>query len=122
MQEENHSSDNYERFDPQELLERVDGDEALLREVVAIFLEDTLDILDAMKKGIDTGMPDAVAKAAHTLKGSSANLAASRLRHQAYQLEIQAKTGDLEGAVALYQAVETEFSALKHQLTDYLEG
>ncbi len=122
MQEHYHSSDKNERFAPQELLERVDGDEALLREVVAIFLEDTPGILDALKKGIDTDMPDAVAKAAHTLKGSSANLAAARLRHQAYQLETQAKTGDLAGAPALYQAVEAEFFALKNQLTDYLEG
>ncbi len=120
MPQDNHSSDDQERFDPQELLERVDGDEDLLREVAAIFLEDTPGILDAMKKGIEAGMPDAVARAAHTLKGSSANLAAGRLRHQAYQLETQAKTGDLTGARALYQAVEAEFSALKDQLTGYL--
>jgi len=120
MQQDDASGDYYERFAWKELLERVDGDEELLREVVAIFLEDTPGLLDALKQGIDAGVPEAVAKAAHTLKGSSANLAANRLRHQAQQLELQAKSGDLASSVVLYQALETEFSALRNHLNQYL--
>ncbi|MFO7837981.1 MAG: Hpt domain-containing protein [Desulfosalsimonadaceae bacterium] len=111
---------NLPLFSRQELLERVDGDEELLREVLLIYMEDTPSVLESLKQGIDANSPEAVAKAAHTLKGSSANIAAERLRRRARELEQKAQEGDLEGAAAFYDMLESEFHALKEELRPYL--
>jgi HPt (histidine-containing phosphotransfer) domain-containing protein len=120
MQQDGGRHQTAERFAVKELLERVDGDEELLREVIAIYLEDTPTVLEALKEGLGQNLPDAVAKAAHTLKGASANIAANRLHGQAYQLERQARAGDLKSAAAIYEALEQEFEALKRHLNQYL--
>ena len=120
MQPDNTYGTDEPRFASSELLERVDGDEELMREVLSIFLEDSPNILEKLKLGIEGALPDAVAKAAHTLKGASANIAANRLRSHAYQLELKAKSGDLAGAENIYAALETEFEELKKYLNQYL--
>ncbi len=66
-----------ESFDSQELFERVDGDEELLREVLEIFLEDAPEVFSRLARGVEDKSPEDVAKAAHTLKGASANISAS---------------------------------------------
>ncbi len=101
-------------------MERVDGDEELIREVLGIFLEDIPGILEELKRGVKEGLPEVVARAAHALKGASANIAANRLREYAYQLEIKAKSEDLAGASDLYASLETEFNELKTHLAQYL--
>ena len=120
MQEDRISGEKTERFALNELMERVDEDEELIREVLEIFLEDTPSTLEALKAGISDQSTEAVAKAAHTLKGASANIAANRLRDQAYELEIKAKSGLLAGAGDMYAALEAEYAALKKDLNKYL--
>lgn len=120
MQEDRRSGEETARFAVNDLMERVDGDEELIREVLEIFLEDTPRTLEALKTGISDQSPEAVAKAAHTLKGASANIAANRLRDQAYKLELKAKSGDLAGAKEVSAALEGEYAALKNHLNQYL--
>lgn len=120
MQEDTSFDHNPPLFSRRDLLERVDGDEELLREVLLIYLEDTPLVLENLKQGIDANSPEAVANAAHTLKGSSANIAAERLRYRAWQLEQKAKEGDLDGASAFYDMLEGDFHALQQELSPYL--
>ena len=120
MQPEGSSGENTERFALSELRDRVDGDEELMREVLAVYLEDTPLVLDRLSKALEGGQPESAAKAAHTLKGSSANVAAERLRSQAYALEQKARAGDLEEARRLYTGLQSEFQALKNMLNQYL--
>lgn len=120
MQQDRSIGTETDRFALHELLERVDGDEELIREVLGIFLDDTPKILEDLKTAINGALPEAVAKAAHTLKGASANIAANRLRDQAYQLEMKAKSGDLANASDLYAKLEAEFGELKTHLAQYL--
>ena len=120
MQEDRPSEEETARFALSELMERVDEDDELIREVLEIFLEDTPKTLEAIKTGIADQSPEAVAKTAHTLKGASANIAANRLRDQAYELEIKAKSGDLADAGDIFATLETEYAALKNHLNQYL--
>ena len=120
MQAEGGSEENTERFAVHELRDRLDGDETLMREVLAIYLEDSPTLLDTLKKALDAGEPESLAKAAHTLKGSSANVAAERLRSQAYELEQKARAGDLEEARRLFPSVQSEFRELENMLTRFL--
>ena len=108
------------RFDYDELFERVDGDEELIREVLAIFLEDAPRLLGEIKTGLEKASPEIVANTAHTLKGAAANIAAHRLRDQAYQIELTAKSEEMAGALNIYADLEAEFIALKHYLSPYL--
>ncbi|MFP4225303.1 MAG: Hpt domain-containing protein [Desulfobacterales bacterium] len=120
MQEDRPSGADSGRFAIDELTERVDGDNELIREVLEIFLEDTPSTLEALKTGISDQSPEAVARAAHTLKGASANIAANRLRDHAYQLELKAKSGDLADAGDIYADLAAEYAALKNHLNKYL--
>jgi HPt (histidine-containing phosphotransfer) domain-containing protein len=109
-----------ERFAADELLERVDGDTELLQEVVAIYLEDTPTVIASLKENLSQNSTDAAAKAAHTLKGASANVSARRLYRKASELEALARNGDLEGARRLCKDVEEEFAALEIRFAAYL--
>ena len=120
MQENGDNRDTIQRLALHELRDRVDGDEELMREVLAIYLEDTPTLLDALRQALETKQAEAVSKAAHTLKGSSANIAAERLRSQAYQLEQQARAGDLNRATALFETIQSEFQELEKIVNRYL--
>ncbi len=120
MQENGDNRDPIQRLALHELRDRVDGDEELMREVLAIYLEDTPTLLDTLRQALETKQTEAVAKAAHTLKGSSANIAAERLRSQAYQLEQQARAGDLNRAAALFETIQSEFQELEKIVKRYL--
>lgn len=120
MQPEGDGGENTERFALNELRDRVDGDDELVREVLAVYLEDTPTVLDSLRQALEAGQPESVAKAAHTLKGSSANVAAERLRSQAYELEQKARAGDLEEARRLFPSVQSEFRELENMLTQFL--
>ena len=120
MQPEGGSGENTERFALSELRDRVDGDDELMREVLAVYLEDTPLVLERLSEALEAGQPEAAAKAAHTLKGSSANVAAERLRSQAYELEQKARAGDLEAARRLFSDLQSEFQELRNMLNQYL--
>ncbi|MBS3757267.1 MAG: Hpt domain-containing protein [Desulfobacterales bacterium] len=120
MQQDRPIGPDTESFALDELIERVDGDEGLIREVLGIFLEDAPKVLENLRTSIKGGSPEAVANAAHTLKGSSANISANRLREKAYRLEMKAKSGDLADAFPIYAEIEAEFGELKDLLNQYL--
>lgn len=120
MQAEGDGGGNRERFALNELRDRVDGDDELMREVLAVYLEDTPMVLDSLRQALEAGATESAAKAAHTLKGSSANVAAERLRSQAYALEQKARAGDLAEARRLFTGLQSEFQALQNMLNQYL--
>ena len=80
-------------FDPEGLLRRAGGDWALAREVINMFLEDIPDVLAQMLEAIAHKKFDAVARAAHRLKGAAANLEARDLAHIAFDVEQAATEG-----------------------------
>ena len=74
-------------FDYEDFLHRIDGDIDLLKEVIGIFLEDTPALLANLYAGIRIGDAEAVERAAHTLKGSAANISAKRLQQLAHHVQ-----------------------------------
>mgnify|MGYP001114420873 CR=1 FL=1 len=93
-----------------------DGD-AFLREIVGIFLEDTPLRLAELDEALVAGDAPKFVRAAHSIKGSSANLGALQLRATAERLEHQAKSQGLADTGALIAAVKTEFSRALRELT-----
>ncbi len=82
------------------LLERVDGDEALLRELVDLFLQTYPDLLRRLRADCENGDADDLARQAHTLKGMLGNFGTGPAFTLALELE-QAGRGGCAGAEAL---------------------
>jgi PAS domain S-box-containing protein len=90
-----------------------------LVEFIDLFIEDSQMYHRKLQDGFARGVLDIIATAAHTLKGSSANLGARRLAKICSEMEVRAKAGDLAGATALQKTLESELNAaldvLKHE-------
>jgi two-component system sensor histidine kinase/response regulator len=101
-----------ELFDRAALLDRVEGDEELLAEMIQLYVEDAPRALEAMRSALQQGnLPD-LERAAHSLKGSSANLAAMTAAEAAQRLEQDAKRGDKSAAGASLTALESVLGQL----------
>jgi HPt (histidine-containing phosphotransfer) domain-containing protein len=98
------------------VLDRVGGDESLLREITEIFLLEYPSLLEEIRAAVRTGDPSRLERFAHTLKGSVANFGAPDATHAAYQLEQIGRSQELEQAPAALRALELHFSALKPAL------
>lgn len=87
-----------------------DDNGEFLKEIIGIFLEDTpqrlADLDDCLAKGDTTGF----VRAAHSIKGSSANMGAMVLRQSAEELEHKAKNGGLAGTEALIARVRSDYA------------
>jgi two-component system, sensor histidine kinase and response regulator len=79
-----------------------------LAELVGLFVDDLPGRLDAIANGIARADAPATSAAAHSLKGSAANLGAKPLASLCQRLEVAGKAGSLEGAELLLEAIRAE--------------
>jgi two-component system, sensor histidine kinase and response regulator len=102
--------------DLETLLDRVGGDDDLLREITTIFLDEypamIVEIRDAIQ-GKDARKLD---QAAHTLKGSVANFGAQAATQAALRLETMGRRSELDGAREAFSTLEAEFEQLRPAL------
>ena len=97
-----------------------DDDDSFLREIVALFLEDTPKRFEELRTSKLAGVLDGVARAAHSVKGSASNLGAMRVRAVAEKLEYAAKQNGLDGLEALQAELESEFAEAQVELRKLL--
>jgi signal transduction histidine kinase/DNA-binding response OmpR family regulator len=90
-----------------ELEERIGR--AIVREIVESFLAETPRRLETMRAAVAGGDGAALSFAAHTLKGSSAQLGAGRLAALGQDLEVKGASGLLHGAQETLDRLEAEF-------------
>ena len=93
-------------------LEYVDQDRQLLRELLEIFLADWPGRFEGVRAAVAAADAPALARAAHSVKGSLRALGATAAAAVAEQLEHQARGGTLEGTVELLARLEREAAAL----------
>jgi HPt (histidine-containing phosphotransfer) domain-containing protein len=95
---------------------RVGGDEELLREIAAIFLDDYPKGLAEIREAIAGGDAKKLESAAHSVKGSVGNFGAQAAVESAFRLEQMGRQERLQiegpGAVAAAQALEALEQAL----------
>ena len=99
-------------LDRDAVLDRVGGDEELLREITEIFLSEYPGLLDEIRTAIGAGDLAKLEVSAHTLKGSVANFGAEDATEAARQLEVMARKRQMENAPSALQALELHFAAL----------
>jgi len=92
-----------------------DNDE-FLREIAGIFLEDTPQRIAELAQSLTAGDANKFTRAAHSIKGSSANLGAMILRSAAEKLEHQSRKDGLAGVAPLVEEIKTEFARAETEL------
>ncbi len=107
-------------FDRQAVLALID-DEELLRELVQIFLNDYPQLLALIRHAVGVGDANELQRAAHTLKGSSANFAAANVATHAGQLEDMGRDENLTHAAQVLERLEKELVRLRAALEQELK-
>ncbi|HKF24987.1 MAG TPA: response regulator, partial [Candidatus Acidoferrum sp.] len=110
------ASDGESVFDSGALLDGLDGNRRLLRDLLRLFRADYPQRLAEMREAIGSNDVHALEKAAHTLKGSIGNFGAKKAFATAKQLEFAGKEKDLNRAAQLLPAMESELEVLSRQL------
>jgi CheY-like chemotaxis protein len=107
-------------LDRAELLGHVGGDEELLREMVALFLDDSPRMFEAVRAAIELADAPQLRLAAHALKGALATLGAHRAHDAAEELEQLGRDGDLSRASAVLSLLASELARLRAALAELL--
>jgi HPt (histidine-containing phosphotransfer) domain-containing protein len=92
------------------LVEMVGGDPEFLDELADAYLAEAPGHIAALRSAVERGSAADAVRPAHTLKSTSANLAALRLAALCRELEEQARAGVLVDAARRLRAVEDEFA------------
>ncbi|MGE0679975.1 MAG: response regulator [Candidatus Binatia bacterium] len=119
--EANHAGAPEAVFDQWAVLERVEGDVELLREVVGLFFEEAPELLSAIREAIARRDSMKLEYAAHSLKGTVSNFGARAAREAALRLEVVGRSGDLTYAEPACAELEKEITSLTQALTNFRE-
>ena len=99
-------------FDHQAALDRMDGDEGVLSEVIGLFLADAPRQVDKIRQAIEQGDARSLRSAAHALKGAAGCLGGVSAAAAALQLEEMGSRADLSQAAEALADVEREIQRL----------
>jgi HPt (histidine-containing phosphotransfer) domain-containing protein len=111
------------RWNRNRTLAGLGGDEGLLEAVVDIFLEEAPKQLAAMRLGVAQGDPDAVEKAAHSLKGELGYMGVADIVKLAREMEEKGRYADLGDASRLRGRLETGvFGLLREMRSEKLKS
>jgi two-component system sensor histidine kinase/response regulator len=99
-------------WDNVEALDRIGGDEELLRDLCQIFLEESPNLLQKLRQALEAGDSDGVMRAAHSLKGEAGYLGARGTSQAARQLEEMGQKKDLSRAGDTLAVLEREVASL----------
>jgi CheY-like chemotaxis protein len=108
-------------FDPSDVMATVDGDRALLAELVSLLRADTPRMLSDIRCCTEAGDSDGLRKAAHALRGSVDSFGAHAASEAALALEVMGRDGALTGAGAQIAALERAMQLLEQDL-DHLSA
>jgi PAS domain S-box-containing protein len=109
-------------FDPDTAMASVDGDAALLAEIVRIFREESPRTMAEIDRAIRDSEAASLDRAAHRLKGSLGAFGARTATALARQLETMGRSGDLHGTGNVAVALGAELGRLAHALDAFVHG
>lgn len=111
-----HPTQRLVSFDHQLALERIGGDEELLREIAVIFLEEYPAMVEQIRTAVAGNDGETVARAAHKLKGSLGAFSADTGVALARDLETQARQSQWLAIKRIVHDLENELEELHHAL------
>jgi two-component system, sensor histidine kinase and response regulator len=86
------------------------GGDKLLGEMVALFARDVPERLRTAREALGRGDLQAVGRAGHSLKSSSAQMGAQRMQRIAREVETGAESGDPTATALLLDQLDTAFA------------
>jgi HPt (histidine-containing phosphotransfer) domain-containing protein len=101
------------------MLERLGGDEALARQLAAIFVAECPRMLGAVHAAVDAGSPQMLQTAAHAFKGSIGNFTDTAPTTTAFELELMGRDRRMDRAAAVYAKLTREVEAFLDQLRHF---
>jgi two-component system, sensor histidine kinase and response regulator len=105
--------------DLEAIMERIDGDAELLRELVGLYLNDEARLLEEIAGAIAAGDADALRRAAHTLKGAVSNFCAPAGWSAAQALELAGRDARMSEAPALLATLHAELARVRQALEPF---
>jgi HPt (histidine-containing phosphotransfer) domain-containing protein len=104
-----------------DLLERVDNDQELLKELLTIFREDFPRTMIALETAVRAADFKNAARLSHTLKGMLSSLGAAPGAQAASRLEELAFAGDTVSLKGAFDALESQTASLLPELAAYMD-
>jgi PAS domain S-box-containing protein len=99
---------------------RLGDDEGLLRELLGIYGEDAMATMASIERAISDKDASNLRSAAHSLKGSSANVSATAVSAAAKELEMLAKAGKMDEVVEEARELRRRLEATLEFIKSYL--
>lgn len=93
-------------------LERIGGDEDLLREIALLFLDDYPNLMSAIRQAVASKDAEGLERAAHSLKGSVSNFGADMAQRAALELEMMGRNRQLTNADSAFARLEKAMASL----------
>jgi CheY-like chemotaxis protein/HPt (histidine-containing phosphotransfer) domain-containing protein len=121
LAEETADEDVQYGVDWNEAINAVQGDKTLLRELVAIFLEDCPEQLSLARRSLEEQDMAGVQRAARMLKGSLRHFGAKSVYDLCHQLETVAESEATDQAAAALSTLEDAITTLTVSLRSFLE-
>lgn len=91
----------------------------LVKRVITLYRQEAAKLVHGIEKALLVDDQDVLARAAHTLKSSSASIGAYSLSHVAKQIEHLARQGRTAEARALQVILQQEFAQLMDELASF---
>jgi HPt (histidine-containing phosphotransfer) domain-containing protein len=104
-------------LDKEASLVRLDGDTELWNEIREIWLEDIQNLLGAVRTALEARSSDGLRRAAHAIKGASANVGAVRMAAVAREMEHAAMDADWEALGAAMRTLSAETDSARTALS-----
>jgi PAS domain S-box-containing protein len=93
------------------------GGEEFLAEVIDTFLSDAPALVSALRTTYEQRDTEGLRRAAHTLKSNGQTFGAGRFSELCQELEVRAKSDELDGTVELVDRIEREYAGLEKSLS-----
>jgi|SRR6516225_11186688 HPt (histidine-containing phosphotransfer) domain-containing protein len=97
-------------------LQRVEGDEALLAELVQMFLEDCPRLMHELQESLSHKDARQLQYSAHALKGAVGNFGAEKVVASIHRMELLGKSGRIGEAETLFPVLKEEILNLQAAL------
>jgi HPt (histidine-containing phosphotransfer) domain-containing protein len=101
------------------LQEAYDDDKPAIANLLGLARDTELRYINALRAGMAGDDIAAVARAAHSIKGSASNIGAGRVSGIAANIEDQARRGLWEGIAAFADELDRGYAELSTRITEY---
>ncbi len=100
-------------IDIEAYIERMGGNKGIAKKIINGFVEQIPIQLGNIEEAMKTGDIETVDREAHSIKGGALNVIADDLMKTAKELEMHAKSGDLENKIELLENIKKEYIRLE---------